>query len=408
MNKKIGALLEQGVGSAFNFIIPVIIARFYSDGVLAKYFIIFNMALFFHSLIRAFYITPFLVKSLEYIDNPIRTTYWVQLTNEFFLHVLIIFMGGLVIASGFIFLDVFDSKFIFLTILYLLSCFLREYLRGFLLASMKFNISFFAVTAQLTGLCAAQFFGVVGQGAAQIFLLLAMSNCIYILVVYLSGNVIFDLKSGFLARPERSYHLFFGKWSALNGCLQSAMTQSVLLMLFFFYGEKEVAIYGVLLSCSNLMSPIYQAMNNYLSPYMKKYLISNGAQKSLKMARKIELMLFVSIAIVAAVYYYFSDFLLLLYGGDYNSYASLLVVLVVIMAFQGVSYPYSRLANALNYPKLVFTTGIISISSFFILSPSILFLEWAYWVVVVLVGAKFSSYLYIKCFFKKYEANSKL
>ncbi len=145
-----------------------------------------------------------------------------------------------------------------------------------------------------------------------------------------------------------------GKWNLVNAVLYSGTNLSLPWLILWFSDKKSVAIYGVCLSFSSIVTPLLRGINSYLFPKMTHNYNNTGVSGLWKLIGvSIFVMLVPYLIWFLIVIIWGDDLLIIFYSNEYSGYQWVITLVVFKMMLDAISTPINSALQTLERPYVL-------------------------------------------------------
>jgi len=272
LKKLITVIFDQGFVSLSTFLITVVIANNFDKIDYANFVLLTSIAMTILGFQRSIITQPLAINYSDYSET-IQQKYFnynVFLKNVFNLLLVVVFLIYLFFNKDYndnlskesiLFFYVFAfTSYFFVKDMYIGSRQTKTaFYYGIFVSILIFILLSIVYTFQFIGLLSFLF-------------ILSIIYLLPFVIMFLVNNnkkaikYNYSFKDGFLSNNWR-----VGKWIAATNLLYSIYSQAGPWIILYFLSKDEVAIYGILISVTNLVSPVLRGFTSYMLPLLASY-----------------------------------------------------------------------------------------------------------------------------------------
>lgn len=404
------ALFDQGIVSALNFSMGIIIGRVCAREQFGLYLIgltIINIVRNAQSMLIS---TPYMINNPGLNEKDLED----YTGNSLFQQISLLLVFSVLFFASVVTLNIFHiiSSDLYslliaisLTILFITH---RDYLRHLYLARMEMKQAvLYDVTVGILQISIILTFAYTRELSAGIIIIsIGIASFIGSLIWLVYKRSIFS----FNYRKLRTHTLdnwMIGKWILPSGLLYSFIEGLYPWLVTFFHGTAEAGILAACLGIVSVVNPLLLGIQNYLGPNIAHVFANNDYDvRKRHIVSLLGKYIVVMLPIIALLFFFGDDLLVAAYGSNYSGYGFIVFVYSINALFRAIGFPVSRaLYASYNAQQDFYAT----LSSFLVLLVFGIWMVMHYGVIgavsSIAVG-NFIGFLY-RYFYFMYTANPK-
>jgi O-antigen/teichoic acid export membrane protein len=362
-NKGLGAIVDQTLVSATNFLTTVIIGRAAGQDELGAYTLAFSMTLVLVCLQESLICLPYTIRHRRYEVIPRREFAGSTLLQAALLAVVLVLLmaiGALLTGAGNLIPMHLSIVLTFASPFILLRDFARRISFAHLDISRTIIVDSAVFVLQLGTLLALWRVGWLSATVAYVVIAAACA---------VGGTLwLWSFREHFLPGSKRLVQDFRNGWS-LGGWVLSSQIVSILTTYLIYWlvaGHLGTVASGVLTACSAIIlltNPVTLGTYAYLTPRLSSALAGGGRRGVLVVALQTSAFLGTVMGAICLAAFVFGDlFLNLVYGAEFAGYANVSGLYGLFAVAQAVGAAPEHALWVTHRPQISFWTGLLGLA----------------------------------------------
>lgn len=321
-NKLLNVILSQGLMSTTTFLTGVILARVLPQEDFANYVLLAAIALFILGIQNSLITTPYAIMLKDFSIHE-RHSYFVSNVYIKLILSTVIIIPLLVLSVNFN--DQLTWNEMISMIVYISAFSFYFFVQEILLSNRETKRNLIYGIYCSSGIClllAWMYYFKIED--LSVFLIVSSMIYSIIFLGFIRKANLIKLNLNRVKNALRE-NWIVGKWLMGSNLFWNISYQIYPWLLLYFFGKKDVAILGVLISISNLINPALVAISSYLLPIFSQN--RDNLEHLYKQVYKWLVLFFViSISLVLIGYLFGSEIIVLFYGTKYGDLGILVVL----------------------------------------------------------------------------------